>query len=234
MRKLLISLFSASMLLSGITSVNAQTVSNDVTVQTYQEVINGVECDVTTYDSDNLYKVNYQDSTGEKHIGILNKDTKELTVDGDVIEYSVTSGTPVLADSLSKSTYASSDWTPVLVTKGIKVSCSPIFKSLGYVTTAIITAAGKTVGARLGSAKVGEVVGKALGSAARDAVSKVNVTFKYDLYRTKNPVYVSSNASVKTTGYRYQNYAMNATYKGKTFSKTTTVCGSWWSSSNPY
>ena len=96
MRKLLISLFSASMLLSGITSVNAQTVSNDVTVQTYQEVINGVECD----DSDNLYKVNYQDSTGEKHIGILNKDTKELTVDGDVIEYSVTSGTPVLADSL--------------------------------------------------------------------------------------------------------------------------------------
>ena len=48
MRKLLISLFSASMLLSGITSVNAQTVSNDVTVQTYQEVINGVECDVTT------------------------------------------------------------------------------------------------------------------------------------------------------------------------------------------
>ena len=70
MRKLLISLFSASMLLSGITSVNAQTVSNDVTVQTYQEVINGVECDVTTYDSDDLYKVNYQDSTGEKHIGI--------------------------------------------------------------------------------------------------------------------------------------------------------------------
>lgn len=122
----------------------------------------------------------------------------------------------------------------MLVTKGIKVSCSPIFKSLGYVTTAIITAAGKTVGARLGSAKVGEVVGKALGSAARDAVSKVNVTFKYDLYRTKNPVYVSSNASVKTTGYRYQNNAMNATYKGKTFSKTTTVCGSWWSSSNPY
>ena len=122
----------------------------------------------------------------------------------------------------------------MLVTKGIKVSCSPIFKSLGYVTTAIITAAGKTVGARLGSAKVGEVVGKALGAAAGDAVSKVNVTFKYDLYRTKNPVYVSSNASVKTTGYRYQNYAMNATYKGKTFSKTTTVCGSWWSSSNPY
>ena len=231
MRKLLISLFSASMLLSGITSVNAQTVSNDVTVQTYQEVINGVECDVTTYDSDDLYKVNYQDSTGEKHIGILNKDTKELTVDGDVIEYSVTSGTPVLADSLSISTYASSDWTPVLVTKGIKVSCSPIFKSLGYVTTAIITAAGKTVGARLGNAKV---VGNVLGAAAGDAVSKVNVTFKYDLYRTNNPVYVTSNASVKTTGYRYQNYAMNATYKGKTFSKTTTVCGSWWSSSNPY
>lgn len=122
----------------------------------------------------------------------------------------------------------------MLVTKGIKVSGSPIFKSLGYVTTAIITAAGKTAGARLGSAKVGEVVGKAIGSVVGDAVSKVNVTFKYDLYRTKNPAYVTSNASVKTTGYRYQNYAMNATYKGKTFSKNTTVCGSWWSSSNPY
>lgn len=164
----------------------------------------------------------------------MNKNTKELTVDGDVIEYSITLGTPVLVDSLSISTYASSDWTPVLVTKGIKVSCSPIFKSLGYITTSIITAAGKTVGARLGSSKVGEVVSKALGSDAGDAVSKINVTFKYDLYRTKNPVYVTSNASVKTTGYRYQNYSMNATYKGKTFSKTTTVCGSWWSSSNPY
>ena len=86
----------------------------------------------------------------------------------------------------------------------------------------------------MGNAKVGEVVGNVLGAAAGDAVSKVNVTFKYDLYRTKNPVYVTSNASVKTTGYRYQNYALNATYKGKTFSKTTTVCGSLWSSSNPY
>ena len=35
----------------------------------------------------------------------------------------------------------------------------------------------------------------------------------------KNPVYVTSNASVKTTGYRYQNYAMNATYKGENFFK---------------
>lgn len=66
MRELLVVIFSVSILLSGITPINAKTVSNDVEIQTYQEVIDGVECYVTTYDSDDLYKVDYQDSTGEK------------------------------------------------------------------------------------------------------------------------------------------------------------------------
>lgn len=234
MKKLLIPVFTLTLMLNGATAVNAQSPSNDIEIQTYNESINGTDYEITTYDSKDLFKVNYEDENGESHTGELNKETKVLTVDGDVIEYSFSDGIPATSDRSMIQTRASSDWTPVLVAKGLKINCSPIFKSAGYVATAIITVAGTSVGSKLGSATVAAVVSSALGQAVGDAVSKINVTFKYDLYRTKNPVYVGANATVKTTGYRYQNYSMSATYKGKKFSKNTTKCGSWWSSSKPF
>lgn len=107
MKKILIGLFSISMLLSGITTVDAQSTLDDTFIQTYHEEINGIECNITTYNNKDVYKVDYRDANGEKHLGILNKNTDVLTVDGDIIEYSITPGTPVLLEQLSMGILAS-------------------------------------------------------------------------------------------------------------------------------
>lgn len=61
----------------------------------------------------------------------------------------------------------------------------------------------------------------------------VNVTFSYDLQKTKGLVDLMGNG-LKVTAYRYANYTGKILVLGKTFIKNTGKCGSWWSASKPY
>lgn len=232
MKKILISISIFCIGISQICSVNA--LENEETINKYNEVVDNVEYSIITYDSKEEFKVDYSDSNGENHVGIMNKENKVVLVDGELVEYSIKSGISVKNTKESLIPNSTSDWTPVKVTTGYTIECSQIFETAGKITTALITIAGASLGAKLGSTYVGRAVGKAVGSYVGDKVSKINVIFTYDLYKTKNPVYVYSYSTVKTTGYRYQNYRLTTTYKGKILNTNTSECGDWWSASKPY
>ena len=103
-------------------------------------------------------------------------------------------------------------------------------------TTASVFQAGlgKTVLSKHWTSVVDIVFDGLIGAIGGYGVSKIlNITFKYDLQRTRGLIYLNGG-NVPVTGYRYANYRATIKVAGKSFSGSSGKYGGWWSSSKPY
>ena len=144
------------------------------------------------------------------------------------------------------STYANIDSTPVNVVTGMSIDFAPLIEATAAIATSIalahfgVTASsllaklGKTVLSKHWTSVVDIVFDGLIGAIGGYGVSKIlNITFKYDLQRTRGLIYLNGG-NVPVTGYRYANYRATIKVAGKSFSGSSGKYGGWWSSSKPY
>lgn len=186
---------------------------------------------------------------GSIDLSEYNKITKKVYLNGVEVSYSYVDGE---SDVDSISPFASIQinspeaWMPVNVTTGIKINFAPLIDFAGNVATQLLLAHTGVTASSLLTKLVSSVLSShwkivinAIGStlagyAGGWAASKiVNVTFNYDLQRTKGLVYMSGGY-VPVTGYRYANYRATLTVLGRSVYKNSGKMGGWWSSSKPY
>lgn len=180
------------------------------------------------------------------------KSTGKAYMNGHEIEYSFNEGTQSTDKNNSTNSnnklYASSPWTAETVVKGYHIDFAPLIKAVGtaaaigtQIYTAMIGVGAATIINKLAKATlkshwavIANYCGDSIiGLIGANASKIVNVTFTYDLQKTKGLVDLMGSG-VKVYAYRYANYASKIKLLGKTFSKNTGKYGGWWSSSKPY
>lgn len=180
--------------------------------------------------------------------------TGKVYMNDHEIEYSFTEGVKVeqendLSIGNANELYATtSDWTPETIITGYSIDFAPLIKATGTVAaigtqiyTAMIGVSATTIINKLAKARLKahwSAIADYCGDTIIDLIglnsSKiVNVTFSYDLQKTKGLVDLTGSG-VKVTAYRYANYTGKILVLGYTFSKNTGECGGWWSASKPY
>lgn len=170
---------------------------------------------------------------GEMSIAVFNRTTGVLTVDGEEVNYSVYQPTDIKIEKQKIiMRAAASDWTPVLVAKGLNFNMSTLFKSSAQVISTILSLMGY-LQLYFGQDVVTYIINDVLSKAALKVGSKINVIYSYDWYRTNKPVLLPG-ATIKTICSRYQNYRATLKYGSRTFSKVAQKKGKWWSGQKPY
>lgn len=180
--------------------------------------------------------------------------TGKVYMNNHEVEYSFTEGIVVeqendLSIGNASELYATTnDWTPETIITGYTVDFAPLIDATGTVAaigtqiyTAMIGVTASTLINKLVQSKLKShwaaiadyCCGAIIDLIGANASKIVNVTFSYDLQKTKGLVDLMGNG-VKVTAYRYANYTGKILVLGKTFTKNTGKCGSWWSSSKPY
>lgn len=169
------------------------------------------------------------------------------------IEYSFTEGAALLKEnSLTNiNTYelnASNPWTPETIVHGNSINFAPLINGGGTAvavgTQIYLGMLGVTASSlieKLAKATLKQhwaVVAKYCGDSILDLIGAntskvVNVTFEYDLQKTKGMVDLMGSG-VKVYAYRYANYTGTVLLLGHKFTKNTNKCGGWWSASKPY
>lgn len=183
---------------------------------------------------------------GQEMSSYLDKNTKKVFVNGQEVNYSFNEGTIVKPQLPTVNTNSNIDSTPVNVSTGITIDFAPLIEAGGGMALAIALAhfgvTAKSLLSLLGEATlkshwakiINKIYSSIVSAMGGFGVSKVlNITFKYDLQRTKGLIYLNGG-SVPVTGYRYANYRATIKIAGKSFSGSSGEHGSWWSSSKPY
>ncbi len=125
---------------------------------------------------------------GEMSIAVFNRTTGVLTVDGEEVNYSVYQPTDIKIEKQKIiMRAAASDWTPVLVAKGLNFNMSTLFKSSAQVISTILSLMGY-LQLYFGQDVVTYIINDVLSKAALKVGSKINVIYSYDWYRTNKPV----------------------------------------------
>lgn len=182
------------------------------------------------------------------------KSTGKAYMNNYEINYSFTEGTKVseengLISNQTSTPYASTNpWTVETIITGYHIDFAPLINGAAtaaaiatqlYTGTIGVSASSlinKLVKATLKAhwASVANFCANGILDLIGPNASKiVNVTFTYDLQKTKGLVDLTGNG-VKVYAYRYANYTGKILVLGKTFTKNTGKCGGWWSSSKPY
>ena len=170
------------------------------------------------------------------------------------IEYSFTEGTNLTEEnnSINSNTYGlyatTNPWTAETIVKGYHIDFAPLIKTIGGIAaigtqlyTAMIGVGASTLIEKLAKATlkkhwaaIANFCGDSLiGLIGSNASKIINVTFSYDMQKTKGLVDLMGSG-VKVYAYRYANYTSKIKALGKTFTKNTGKYGGWWSSSKPY
>lgn len=182
---------------------------------------------------------------GEEISSYFDKITKKVYLDGCEVKYSYKEGHKI-KEEISVLPYTNIDSTPVNVITGINIDFAPLIEASAKMATKIalahcsVTAADLLV--RLTQTAINghwdivinKTINNLVGYMGGWGVSKIlNITFTYDLQRTKGLIYLDGG-SVPVTGYRYANYRAEIKVAGKKVSGSSGKHGGWWSSSKPY
>lgn len=183
---------------------------------------------------------------GEEISSYLDKNTKKVYLDGHEVEYSYNKGTVVESELPSITPNANIDSTPVTVVTGISIDFAPLIEATARMATKIALAHCSVTAADLlvrllqtainghWDIVINKTINTLVGYMGGWGVSKIlNITFKYDLQKTKGLIYLNGG-SVPVTGYRYANYRSDIRVAGHTVSGSSGKHGGWWSSSKPY
>ncbi|WP_446601269.1 hypothetical protein [Thomasclavelia ramosa] len=183
---------------------------------------------------------------GEEIYSYVDKNTGKVYLNENEVIYKYNEGTQAEPTLPTISTYANIDSTPVNVVTGMSIDFAPLIEATAAIATSIalahfgVTASsllaklGKTVLSKHWTSVVDIVFDGLIGAIGGYGVSKIlNITFKYDLQRTRGLIYLNGG-NVPVTGYRYANYRATIKVAGKSFSGSSGKYGGWWSSSKPY
>lgn len=235
---------SLSFVLLGMYSITP--ISASTTINLGKFTIDNVESEIIMTETFNKIVFTAYLENDQEMSSYFDKNTKKVFVNNKEVNYSFHEGTAVKPELPYITTNTNIDSTPVNVTTGISINFTPIIEAGGGMALAIALAHfGVTSGsllALLGQTTLkshwkiiidliyGSIVSAMGGYGAKKLL---NITFKYDLQRTKGLIYLNGG-SVPVTGYRYANYRATIKVAGKTFSKSSGKYGAWWSSSKPY
>lgn len=191
-----------------------------------------------------VFTAHFED--GEEISSYLDKNTKKVYLDGHEVKYSYNEGTMVESSLPSITPNSIIDSTPVTVVTGMSIDFAPVIEATAKMATKIalahcsVTAADLLVKLLQTSINghwdivINKVINRLVGYMGGWGASKVlNITFKYDLQRTKGLIYLNGG-SVPVTGYRYANYRSTIKVAGQSLSGSSGKHGNWWSSSKPY
>lgn len=216
--------------------------------------VNALEVEDTSFDlviDETPLKIIYTATleNGDSYSSEYNKLTNKAYMNGKEIVYSYTEGTTVTDYSYNNQiTPYASNWDPITVATGYEIDFAPFIDAVAGVAAAAtqmylghIGVTATSIINRLAHAKLkshwSSIANWGFGSIisyiGSNASKIINVTFSYDLQRTRGLVNLNGG-SVPVTAYRYSNYTGKLHLGGKTVSKNTGQTGGWWSSSKPY